>query len=211
MFRYKLVSPPPAYPVSLDKVKMHLEIPQGDHEHDAFLSAQVIPAATTASENFMQRALVQRTLDVALDDFPRSGGGIYLPWPPLLAVSRVRYRNSAGEWTEIDAGDYQVDDFSTPARLIAGPGFSWPSVQYGRVGGVEARIIAGYADDALSPPEDYAANIPKDIVGAILLTCGTFFENREDVVIGTISSELPMTAKMLLTPYKVYPIWSHGS
>lgn len=38
---------------------------------------------------------------------------------------------------------------------------------------------------------------------ACLLILGSLFENREDVVIGTISSELPLGSRSLLTPYRV--------
>lgn len=41
------------------------------------------------------------------------------------------------------------------------------------------------------------------VVAACLLILGNLYANREDVVIGTISSELPMGSKSLLMPYRV--------
>lgn len=41
------------------------------------------------------------------------------------------------------------------------------------------------------------------IKAACLLILGSLYSNREDVVIGTISSELPMGSRSLLTPYRV--------
>jgi hypothetical protein len=45
--------------------------------------------------------------------------------------------------------------------------------------------------------------INPSVRAACLLILGSLFENREDVVIGTISSELPLGSRSLLTPYRV--------
>ena len=46
--------------------------------------------------------------------------------------------------------------------------------------------------------------IPGAIIQAIMLMAGTFFENSADVVGGSVN-ELPMSAKSLLNPYRIYP------
>jgi hypothetical protein len=45
--------------------------------------------------------------------------------------------------------------------------------------------------------------INPSIRAACLLIVGNLYANREDVVVGTISSELPMGSRSLLTPYRV--------
>jgi ethanolamine utilization microcompartment shell protein EutS len=45
--------------------------------------------------------------------------------------------------------------------------------------------------------------INKAIVAACLLILGNLYANREDVVIGTISSELPKGSTSLLMPYRI--------
>ncbi len=45
--------------------------------------------------------------------------------------------------------------------------------------------------------------INPSIRAACLLIAGSLYANREDVVVGTISSELPMGSRSLLTPYRV--------
>ena len=45
--------------------------------------------------------------------------------------------------------------------------------------------------------------INPSIRAACLLITGSLYANREDVVVGTISSELPMGSRSLLTPYRV--------
>ncbi|NMZ18423.1 phage gp6-like head-tail connector protein [Pseudomonas rhodesiae] len=41
------------------------------------------------------------------------------------------------------------------------------------------------------------------IRAACLLIAGNLYGNREDVVVGTISSELPMGSRSMLMPYRV--------
>ena len=45
--------------------------------------------------------------------------------------------------------------------------------------------------------------INPSIRAACLLILGALFENREDVVVGTISSELPGGSRVLLMPYRI--------
>lgn len=45
--------------------------------------------------------------------------------------------------------------------------------------------------------------INKAIIAACLLILGNLYANREDVVIGTISSELPKGSTSLLMPYRI--------
>lgn len=45
--------------------------------------------------------------------------------------------------------------------------------------------------------------INPSVRAACLLILGSLYANREDVVVGTISSELPMGSRSLMTPYRV--------
>ena len=45
--------------------------------------------------------------------------------------------------------------------------------------------------------------INPSVRAACLLILGSLYANREDVVVGTISIELPMGSRSLLTPYRV--------
>ncbi len=67
-----------------------------------------------------------------------------------------------------------------------------------------------YADDgalALAVLDGTAGERPillnPSVNAACLLILGSLYANREDVVIGIISSELPMGSRSLLTPYRV--------
>lgn len=72
-------------------------------------------------------------------------------------------------------------------------------------------IVAEYpAFDAATDNEiEYSLTYPTPIVVnstikcAALLVLGNLFENRQSIILGTISSEIPMGFKSLLMPYRV--------
>lgn len=52
--------------------------------------------------------------------------------------------------------------------------------------------------------DEHALVLNDDLVTAMLLIIGTWYGNRESVVVGSISSELPMGVKALIEPYRHY-------
>ena len=51
--------------------------------------------------------------------------------------------------------------------------------------------------------DEFGIVINKGIEAACLLKLGHLFANREEVVTGTIATELPLTSKSLLMPYRI--------
>ncbi len=61
-----------------------------------------------------------------------------------------------------------------------------------------------YADALEDVDKDaYGIVINKAIVAACLLKLGHLFANREEVVTGTIATELPLASQSLLMPYRI--------
>jgi hypothetical protein len=69
----------------------------------------------------------------------------------------------------------------------------WPQV-YARMDAVQVEYVAGATSAAL---------IPRPLVQAVALLVGHWYNQREDVVIGTISGAVEMGAKALCAPYRV--------
>ncbi|SDO72583.1 Phage gp6-like head-tail connector protein [Halomonas shengliensis] len=57
------------------------------------------------------------------------------------------------------------------------------------------------------PTDEHALVLDDDLTTAMLLLIGHWFENREAVVIGTITSELPLAVEALIAPYRHYQIY----
>ena len=57
------------------------------------------------------------------------------------------------------------------------------------------------------PTDTSALVLDDDLTTAMLLLIGHWFENREAVVIGSITAELPMAVEALIGPYRHYQIY----
>jgi uncharacterized phiE125 gp8 family phage protein len=86
---------------------------------------------------------------------------------------------------------YKVDPAGgeEAARVMLADGEEWPDTDLDP-NSVEVEFKAGYGTAA--------ANVPDTIKAAMKLLVGHWFENREEVITGTISTDIPMATKALL-------------
>ena len=185
--------------MSLRQVHQHLRLftEYGQHPDDDLIELY-ISAATGAAEDYLQRYLTQRTLRLKRDDFPTENQDgvtiITLPVYPVLSVDSITYVDLAGA-TQTLTG-YEVDSDSVPARIrVLEP----PDVKDG-LSGLTINVTVGYASGDSPATADL---IPAQIKQAILLMVGQLYEHRENVVVGTIATELPKTFEYLLHPHRV--------
>lgn len=187
----KLITAPAEEPISIAEVKRHLRV---DIEDDDVLIMQLITAVRThVEQHILRRALVTQTWDYYLDAFPASNQ-IVIPMPSLQSVTSISYTDANDVTSTLDASSYVVDTVNEPGRVMLKASASWPSTTLAPLNGVAIRFVAGYG---------LAAAVPQMIKQAILLTIGDLYENRENIVVGTIVTELPIGAKLLLWPYRV--------
>lgn len=134
--------------LDLDWVKANvLRITSTD---DDIRISQLIRAAVTVYEQFVNRVLLSSTWDVYFDEFPDEY--LELP-PPLVSVTTVKYQDSSDVQQTMDAADYVVDTTREPGRVSLAYGESWPTT-YGEPNDVVVRCVSGYGN---------AASIPEDI------------------------------------------------
>ena len=172
-----LVAGPALEPVSLTEAKLHLRV---DGNDENTLVTALIAAARQAAESYTRRAFVTQTWRYTCD---RLGSAFTLPWQPVQSVDEV-----AVDGTVIPEASYELD---------AATGRLRPLVPYVAMtlGGVAVEYTAGYGDTA--------ADVPAPLRQAMLLMIGHWYEHREAVITGPISTELPLTARALLAPYRV--------
>ncbi len=182
-----LVAPPAAEPVTTGEAKHYLRVDCTDD--DTLIEGLVITARRYA-ETKTKRQLVTATYRYILDAFPNSRV-IYLPKPPLVSVTTLKYYNANGTLTTMDSTHYIVDTDSEPGRVTLNPGVlnTWPSTQTNRPNAVQITYVAGYGD-----PQD----VPMNIKNAMLLYIGHLYENRRGVLTGGSVSKLPMGVDALL-------------
>lgn len=184
-----LVNGPTTEPITLAEAKQHLRLGE-DVLDDDELIAGLIRAAREYCEKETNRAFFTQTWRLSLDRFPLDDV-IELPRPPIASVEQVAYIDESGVQTPYT--DYTLDTDHAPPRLIRNYGLCWPSTRCQR-NAVMIMFIAG-ADDV--------ADVPESIKQAMKLLIGHWYENREAVVTGTISTALQMTVDALLDVKRV--------
>lgn len=179
-----LVTAPAEEPLSLSLVKDHLR-ETGDGQD--FVIDDLIVTARQWAEKRRWEALITQTWDFTWDRF--SGGReLDVPLPPLQSVTSVTYKDSDGVTQTLSADDYVVDATSVPGRIRLSPTASWPSIgDYPAA--VTLRAVVGYGS---------SEDVPYNVKQAMLLAIGHWYANRESVVVGSITTRVPLAAEVLI-------------
>lgn len=172
-------------PVTLSETKIHLRVDTNDEDT---LISSLIGAATLQAVAFTKMQLVTATYEWTQDCFTDE---IILPYPLLQAVTSVQYYDNTNTLVTLVTTVYELDNRSQPGRICLAEGESWPDT-FTRKNAVIVTYTAGFG----------AANdVPDDIKAAILLIVGHLYENKQDVITGTIVSEVPLASRYILQPY----------
>ncbi|HCS53283.1 head-tail connector protein [Rubinisphaera sp.] len=183
-----VMSQPAEEPLSLDMVKEQLRI-DGDDEN-AHLQ-RLMRSARHQVEQQCWRQLMRATLFWTMDEFPECRT-LFFPRPPLVEVTSVKYYDLDGQLQTFDPMNYFVDTTGEPGRIALKSAHDWPETNL-QPGSVQITYEAGLEDPA---------DVPEDLIVAMLLIVGHQYTNREAVALGTIATELPMGVNALLTPHR---------
>ena len=145
---------------------------------------------------------------MTLDEFPDGslnsdvspgieGWDLLLPRPPLVSITSITYKDTAGATQTFSNTNYLVLTDDEPGRIALKYGKEWPDT-YADAGAVVVTYAAGYAD---------AASVPDPIKQAIRFLVGHFYENREAVNVGNIITATPMAVESLLGPFILQEQW----
>lgn len=185
----KLITAPATEPVTLTEAKAHLRV---DFSDDDTYIGVLITAARQWAEEFTRRAFVTQTWDLTGDTWP-AGDRIVLPLGNLQSVTSVTGTDESGTVTTVSSSSYVVDTSGEPGRIVLKSASAWPSTTV-RPGGFAVRFVCGYGA---------AAAVPEAVKAGIKLLIGHLYENREDVVVGVMATQVPMGARALLWPYRI--------
>lgn len=179
-------------PISLELAWAHLHLDAegspASTPHDLWLESVGIPAARSAAEKFTQRSYAQKTLRLWLDEFP--DGAIELQFPPVVAVSSVQYVDQNGDTQTMSTSDYSLDNKTIPGWVLPAHGTSWPAT-LATANAVSVTYTVG------------ASSVDPLVRAAMLLMLGHLFKNREQVITGTIVTEMKAGFDALLWPDRV--------
>lgn len=189
MRRLHLVTAPTVEPVTLAEAKAYRRV---DGSVENTLIADLIVAAREVFEGETGRQVLEATWLMDLDRFPTGGAPIEVPRPPLLAVSSITYRDSAGTEQTWSSSEYVVDAYAGPfapcGLIYPAPGYCYPTTRCAP-NSVSVTFTAGYGTTVDDVPEGVRATIQALI--------GDLYEERETFVMGTIVAPNPATSRAM--------------
>lgn len=184
-----VIQSPGEQPVTMSGIKQHLRVTVSD---DDVLIENLVTAGRQYIEQTTGVALVSGTL---LHTRNTLSNEMELPRAPVAAIESVVLVDQDNVETTVNSTVYELDSADTPNKVILSADQSWPSVDLKRSGGVKIQFVAGYGD---------AADVPETLKAANKLLVGHWYENREGVVVGVTTSEVPFSIRALLASYKIH-------
>lgn len=164
-------------PISVADAKKRLGI-RNDQRDDEI--AALIAAARGQIEDYSGRLLVRRSHQIN-GTGPFMSGPIAIDVAPVHSLVKVEWQDADGVVAEVE-GSF-LSAFVWPPRVFPLSGTAWPSASLGYA----VTVDAGYDNAA----EDESLHVPPQLMQALLLLVGHWFENHEAVVMGS-AMELPL-------------------
>lgn len=190
MIEFAVVETPEVEPVDLQYARKWLKL-LNDLEDDLLTDGLI--AGREYVETYLERKLLNTTLDIVLDEWDDFDGIVDLPLGGISEVQEVAYKAEDGTETV-----WPSDAWSS---LSGSPGRFWSlSGEYpeigAKAGGLRVRVVSGYGSTA--------DKVPTKIRQAITYFAAHQFSTRLPIAFGT-PQEIQMTIHDLLRQEK----WRH--
>ena len=195
----RLVTPPPAGPISLAEAKAHLRVDGSDE--DELIGALILAAADSIGvQTSYGIPLVRQTWEITLPALPSCP--LEIKAAQVTSIDSITYLDSDGATQTLSASTYTLVKGGRYASRLEQAAYStWPAT-YLHPEAVTIRFTCGYEPSADSPT-DYGANVPEVLKAAVKLLLAELYENRSGAVAGQPVTALPAVER-LLTPFRVY-------
>ena len=190
--------------LSLEPIKQHLVV---EHDEDDALIELYRDAAVEHVENVTRRTLPLSQYRMSLEEFSPC---MELRAPPIRSITTVTYADSNGDRQVMPVSDLRVNTDYEWARIT-------PKTSFPQGADVVLTVIAGYGkvpDGSLDAfpytfpmvfedgVDDYP--MPNPLRLATLLLIAHWYENREEVVVGSSVAKIPVGVEALLFKYRNY-------
>ena len=183
-----LKTAPTTTAISLAEAKAFLRVDSDYDDDDSYITS-LIGVATNVVEQFTRRRLITQTYNIYYDEFPPF---MDLQVGNVASVTHVKYYDTDNTLQTLNTSQYDVDIRVKPGRIYQAEDGNFPDT-YERANSVEVEFVVGSA----------ASDVEDAIKQAMFIVIGRYYENRQDVVMGTQVNELPLMVEHLLTPYRL--------
>jgi uncharacterized phiE125 gp8 family phage protein len=180
-----------ATPVALESLKEHLRIDGNDE--DAILSAYLY-GATRYVQYYTHRQLITATFVDRHTNWP-DADGFRTMRSPLVSVTSIGYTDTAGSSQTVTNTVYAADIYTAPGTIRLAYNQTWPADNRGDVNDIAITYTAGYGTTP--------ADVPDTLYVAVMQLAGHWYENREPVSAGFVSTPVPDMYRMLLDGFRI--------
>jgi len=173
---------PASTSVSLIDAKAFLRIL---HSDDDALITDIIKSVEEHTQNILNRQLEVATYELYTDDFISK-----LPKNPIIEVLKIEYMGADGVYVELDSSTYYLYERDGIGYISYSEVPTFKEHQKA----IKITFSCGYAE------------VPSAIKSYMKVKIATYYENREEFVIGTITSDFKDGfISDLLKPYRIIP------
>lgn len=167
------ITAPTTEPVTTAEAKIHCRV---THSSDDTYIDELVAVARKVVETRTGFRLFDQTTELRADSFsadglvnPRKKSVLSLRVAPIIAVTSIKYDDTADAEQTLDSGSYWSDLLSVPARVQVKN--SWPSTEK-KIGAIRIRLNTGWAS---------VDNIPEHFKLAIKMLVSHYYFNRTAV------------------------------
>ncbi|NOX15965.1 MAG: hypothetical protein GXP61_08075 [Epsilonproteobacteria bacterium] len=171
---------PATMAITLDDAKGFLRVLSTD---DDVLIASMIVQATKHVENLTNRQLVSATYELYSDSFEQK-----MPKNPIQSIQKIEYMDANQNYIVLDNSLYYLYEDLEIGKIEY---VTLPILPTTHKKAVKITFTCGYA------------TIPEPILAYIRVKIATFYEFREEFLIGTIATPSDKFIENLLNPYKI--------
>lgn len=168
---------PAAEPLTTADAKAHVRV---DHSDDDDLIDSLAAAARAHVEARSGTRLYTQTVSFKTDDWRDF---VILPICPVQSISSISYTDTAGDVITLPTTVYETRLELLEPSIVLKYGQTWPTIRPGSL--ITVTAVVGYGVADTQPPE---------VMWAIRLLVGDWYDHRATVVVGTISVENKMAA-----------------
>lgn len=184
---YQITQAPTGEPLTPAEARASTRVDVSD---DDVLITSHITAVREHVEQITARSLMTQKQAYVIDSFYQNQHGmLLLEKGPITSIDSINYVAMDGTNQVMPSTDYKVDLSGQLARITPRFGKIWP-ITIPEIACITVNFTAGYGA---------AQNVPEGIKQWMRLRLGSFYENREDVLVGAriIVIELPFVDAML--------------
>ncbi len=151
---WKISIQPTSEPVSVEEVKEYARIDGSEEDN---LLTSFIESSRIKVENFLGKALINRTMELTFDNWSKHI--ILLPSPPLVSITSVVTLDEDDTATTYDSDNYYIRTEAIPGEIIIKKESTLPTNTERDKGGYKITYVAGYGTN----PEQIPASIREAI------------------------------------------------